>query len=161
MGKRTAQKVIITDITSDSQVNSNFPYRWSPACLTFNNYFYLFLYLYITSITINNNTPHLKLPKNQNRRAALGWPAMKLLGAGGGRGLQLEPFCQHRSSYYSLLFFNAKLSFTVITCHHKLRLLPSLDNTKLSIKAFPCRYRASRNIPLQPNRFSQTSLYIE
>ena len=45
VGKRTAQKDTIIDITSDSQVNSNFPYRWSPASLTFNNYFYLFLYL--------------------------------------------------------------------------------------------------------------------
>ena len=84
MGKRTAQKDSIIDITSDSLVNSNFPYRWSPASLTFNNYFYLFLCLYITRITINNNAPHLKLPKNQNRRAALGWPAMKLLRGGGG-----------------------------------------------------------------------------
>ena len=80
VGKGTAQKDTIIDITSDSQVNSNFPYRWSPAGLTFNNYFYLFLYLYITRITINNNAPHLKSPKNQNRRAALGRPAMKLLG---------------------------------------------------------------------------------
>ena len=48
VGKRTAQKDTSIDITSDSQVNSNFPYRWSPASLTFNNYFYLFLYLYIT-----------------------------------------------------------------------------------------------------------------
>ena len=48
VGKRTAQKDTIIDITSDSQVNSNFPYRWSPASLTFNNYFYLFLYLNIT-----------------------------------------------------------------------------------------------------------------
>ena len=48
VGKKTAQKDTIIDITSDSQVNSNFPYRWSPASLTFNNYFYLFLYLYIT-----------------------------------------------------------------------------------------------------------------
>ena len=86
MRKRTTQKDTIIDTTSDSQVNSNFPYRWSPASLTFNNYmyFYLFLYLYITRITINNNTPHLKSPKNQNRRAALGRPAMKLLGGGGG-----------------------------------------------------------------------------
>ena len=43
VGKRTAQKDTIIDITSDSQVNSNFPYRWSPASLTFNNFFYLFL----------------------------------------------------------------------------------------------------------------------
>ena len=48
VGKRTAQNDTIIDITSDSQVNSNFPNRWSPASLTFNNYFYLFLYLYIT-----------------------------------------------------------------------------------------------------------------
>ena len=84
VGKRTAQKDITIDTTSDSQVNSNFPNRWSPASLTFNNYFYLFLYLYITWITINNNAPHLKSPKNQNRRAALGRPALKITG-----GLQL------------------------------------------------------------------------
>ena len=48
VGKRTAQKDITIDTTSDSQVNSNFPNRWSPASLTFNNYFYLFCYLYIT-----------------------------------------------------------------------------------------------------------------
>ena len=80
VGKRTAQKDTIIDITSDSQVNSNLPHRWSPASLTFNNYFYLFLYLYITWITINNNAPHLKSPKNQNRRAALGRPAIKITG---------------------------------------------------------------------------------
>ena len=99
----TAQKDTIIDSTSDSQVNSNFPYRWSPASLTFNNYFYLFSYLSLTRITINNNAPHVKSPKNQNRRAALGRPAMKLLGGGdrraalgrpamkllGGGGLQL------------------------------------------------------------------------
>ena len=33
---------------------------------------------------MNNNTPHLKSPKNQNRRAALGRPAIKLQGRGGG-----------------------------------------------------------------------------
>ena len=48
VGKETAQKDTIIDITSDSKVNSNFPNRWSPASLTFNNYYYLFLYLYIT-----------------------------------------------------------------------------------------------------------------
>ena len=48
VGKKTAQKDTVIDITSDSQVNSNVPYRWSPASLTFNNYFYLFLYLYLT-----------------------------------------------------------------------------------------------------------------
>ena len=80
VGKRTAQKDITIDTTSDSQVNSNFPNRWSPASLTFNNYFYLFLYLYITRITTNNNVPHLKSQKNQSRRAALGRPAIKITG---------------------------------------------------------------------------------
>ena len=76
VGKRTAQKDAIKDITSDSQVNSYFPYRLSPASLTVNIYFYLFLYLYITRITINNGTPHRKSLKSQNRRAALGRPAI-------------------------------------------------------------------------------------
>ena len=80
VGKRTAQRHINKDTTSDCEVNSYFPYRWSPASLTFNTYFYLFLYLYITRITTNNDTPHLKSQKNQNRRAALGRPAIKLLG---------------------------------------------------------------------------------
>ena len=31
MGKKTAQKDAIKDTTSDSQVNSCFPYRWPPA----------------------------------------------------------------------------------------------------------------------------------
>ena len=48
VGKRTAQKDITIDTTSDSQVNSNFPNKWPPASLTFNNYSHLFLYLYIT-----------------------------------------------------------------------------------------------------------------
>ena len=47
VGKRTAQKDATKDITSDIQVNSYFPYRWSPASLTVNLYFHLFLYLYI------------------------------------------------------------------------------------------------------------------
>ena len=89
MGKGTAQKDTIIDITSDSQVNSNLPYRWSPARLTFNIYFTYFLYLYISRITINNNTPHLISPKNENRRAALGRPAMKLLRRVRGAGLEL------------------------------------------------------------------------
>ena len=90
VGNRTAQSDTITDTTCDSQVNSDFLYRWSPASLIFNNYFYLFLYLYITWITINNNAPHLKSPKNQNRRAALGRPAIKLTGGGGGASTSLR-----------------------------------------------------------------------
>ena len=80
VGKSTAQKDAIKDTTSDSQVNSCFPYRWPSASLTFNIYFNLFLYYYITRITINNGAPHLKPPNNQNRRAALERPAVNLLG---------------------------------------------------------------------------------
>ena len=39
VGKRTAQKDTIIYITSDSQVNSNFPNRWSPASLTFKVFY--------------------------------------------------------------------------------------------------------------------------
>ena len=79
VGKRTAQKDAIKDTTSDSQVNNCFPYRWPPASLTLNIYFYLFSY--ITRITINNGTPHLQPQKNQNRRAALGRTAINYWGA--------------------------------------------------------------------------------
>ena len=77
---------IIKDITSYSQVNSYFPYRCSSASLILSIYFYIFLYLYITRITMNNDKSHLKSPKNQNRRAALGRPAIKLLGGRGEGG---------------------------------------------------------------------------
>ena len=77
VGKRTAQKDITIDTTSDSQVNSNFPNKWSPASLPFNNYFYLFLYLYITWISTNNNAPHLKSPKNQKQKSRLGTASNK------------------------------------------------------------------------------------
>ena len=86
MGKRTAQKDAIKDTTSDSQVNSYFPFRWSPASLTFNIYFYLFLYLYITEITLNNGTSHLKSPKNQNR-SRTGTASNKTTGGGGSTSL--------------------------------------------------------------------------
>ena len=79
-GKKDSTKDITTDTTSDSQVNSNFPNRWSPASLTFNNYFYLFLYPHTTRTITNNNALHPKPPKNQNRRAALGRPAIKITG---------------------------------------------------------------------------------
>ena len=102
--KKNSTKRTIIDITSDSQVNSNFPYRWSPASLTFNNYFYLFLYLYITWITTNNNAPHLKSPKNQNRKAALGRPAIKITG-----GLELvcgrPTLALSSACWISFLFF--------------------------------------------------------
>ena len=86
VGKRTAQKDLIKDITGDSQVNSNFPCRWSPDSLTFNIYFYLFSYSYITRITVIHNTQHLNSPQNKIRRAALGRATIKLLAGGGGGG---------------------------------------------------------------------------
>ena len=78
----TAQKDTTTDTTSDRQVNSNVPYRWSPANLTFNKYFYQFLYLYKTRITINNNTSHLKSPKNQKKKSPPLWTASKEITGG-------------------------------------------------------------------------------
>ena len=51
VGKRTAQKDTIIEITSDSQVNSNFPYRWSPASLTFTDYFTFSIFIY----NVNNH----------------------------------------------------------------------------------------------------------
>ena len=89
MGKRTAQKDTIIDITSDSQVNSNFPYRWSPASLTFNNYFYLFLYyiiilLYTRHIANHQGTKTEEPPWDGQQKKLLGGG-----GGGGGGGLQL------------------------------------------------------------------------
>ena len=37
-----------------------FKFFWCSQRIALNIYFYLFLYLYITRITINNGTPHLK-----------------------------------------------------------------------------------------------------
>ena len=50
VGKRTAQKDAIKDITSDSQVNSYFPYRWSPVSLTLNIYLKNPYYLLISRL---------------------------------------------------------------------------------------------------------------
>ena len=113
VGKRTAQKDITIDTTSDSQVNSNFPNRWSPASLTFNNYFYLFLYLYITWITTNNNAPHLKSPKNQSRRAALGRPAINITG-----GLELVCGRPTRSTLHFLNIWTLFLTDYSSTSKH-------------------------------------------
>ena len=109
MRKRTAQK---DTIFTDSQVNSNFPYRWSPASLTFNIYFYLFLYIYMTRNTINNNTLHLKSPKNQHRGVVFGRPAMKLFGGGGGLpvfGDQHSPFGSVSVHQTKQLHYNTKI----------------------------------------------------
>ena len=75
---------LIQDITSNSQENSHFQYRWPSANLTLIIYFYLFSILYLTRKEINNYTPHIKLPKNQYKRSAIRLPAITLLGDSSG-----------------------------------------------------------------------------
>ena len=80
MGKGTAQKDTIKDITSDSQVNSSFPYRWSPASLTFNIFFFTFFYIYIYNITRTtpNNHTTSKLTKGSKQKSRLGTASNKI-----------------------------------------------------------------------------------
>ena len=85
MGKRTAQKDTIIDITSDSQVNSNFPYRWSPASLTFNNYFYLFLNLYNEN-DYKQQRAKFKITKEPKQKSRLGTASNEITRGGGGGG---------------------------------------------------------------------------
>ena len=86
VGKGTTQKDAIKDITSDSQVNSYFPYRWSPASLTFNIYVNLFLYLYITRIMIKKRHIISKITKQPNQKSCLGTASNKITWGGGGGG---------------------------------------------------------------------------
>ena len=67
----------------DSHQNHGIFFQPNLLCFVLCNGFRV-VRLYITRITINNGTPHLKSPKSQNRGAALGRPAKKLLGGGGG-----------------------------------------------------------------------------
>ena len=85
LGKSTAEnKDTIKGITRDSQVNSNSPYRWSPARLTLNICFIYFPFLYLIRRTIKSLAPHLKPPKQKSRL----WTASNiLLGREEGRGL--------------------------------------------------------------------------
>ena len=110
VGKTTAQKDTIIDTTSDSQVNSNFPYRWSSPSLTFNNYFYLFLYLYITRISISNITPHLKSQK----KSCLGTASNNItccvcggggvgVGGGGGHNKQVIKFNESVNAFVTFV----------------------------------------------------------
>ena len=84
--------------------NKRFPYRWSPASLTLNIYFYLFSIVYHTSGTKYNHTQHLKPDKNRNRRAALGPPSIKLL-------VGLNLFSVDQLSPFVLLWFLRHLVF--------------------------------------------------
>ena len=42
----------LTESVSEGFLTYTFPYRWSPADLTFNVYFYRVLYLYMTNLVI-------------------------------------------------------------------------------------------------------------
>ena len=135
MGKRTAQRDTIKDITSDSQVNSYFPYRWSSTSLTFNIYFYLFSYLYITRITISNDTTYLKSPKNRNRRAALGRPAINY------SGTWTSLLSTKSQSFSVIALHNVALSSILTTCisnfeyflQTSLLLIPTTANLSLDV----------------------------
>ena len=144
VGKRTAQKDAIKDITSDSQVNSNFPYRWSPDSLTINIYFYLFLYSYITRITIYNGTLHLKPLKTQNSRAALGRAAIKLLGGGGLQLVCGRPTFALSSGvsrtldmYLHNMVVNVKFCVIITALMHELLPLNLFRIYKLAISKIP------------------------
>ena len=86
--------------------------------LTLSNYFYLFLYLYSTRITINNNTSHPKSPKNQNRRAALGRPATKAPGGSQPACGRPTPAPSSALVPTSVLLFGRRLlmAFTIYGC---------------------------------------------
>ena len=68
------KKDIIVDIISDSQVNSNLPYRLSPAVLTLNILLNLLVYLYITRITIKKQHATSKITKEQTQKSFIGTP---------------------------------------------------------------------------------------
>ena len=63
----------------------------------FFTYSYLFLYLYITRITVNN-TPHLKSPKNQKKKSRLGTASNGITGG-------LNQFAVDQPSLLILLWF--------------------------------------------------------
>ena len=74
-------------------------------------------------MTINNNAPHLKSPKNQNRRAALGRPAIKITGG-------LELVCGRPTlALSSAMVLQVKHLQTTKT-KHKRRLFPSENAIK-------------------------------
>ena len=122
MGKRTAQTDAIKDITSDSQVNSYFPYRWSPACQKINIYFYLFLYLYKTRVTINSGTS--KITKKTKEKNRLGLTASnKITGRGGGGGLKSNEICyEERGGGALSLIKSASRCFPLLKCFRKYRM---------------------------------------
>ena len=74
VGKRTAQnKTPVKIAQAVARLTAIFPYMWSPASLILNIYFYLF-----STTRITKHIP-TRVPKNQNRRAALGRPTLALL----------------------------------------------------------------------------------
>ena len=86
VGKRTAQKNTIIDITGDSQVNNNFPYRWSPASLILNNYFGLFFIFIYNENNHKYQRATSKLTKEPQQTSRLVAASNKVTGGGGGGG---------------------------------------------------------------------------
>ena len=81
-GEKHSTKDAINVITSDSQVNSYFPYRRTPACLTINIYFYLFLYLYITKKNDKKRHTTSKITKEPKQKSHIGTSRTKSAGGG-------------------------------------------------------------------------------
>ena len=80
----TAQKDTIIDIPSDSQVNSSFQYRWSPASLTFNNYFLpISVFIYIENNRKKQRATS-KIPNEPKQQSRLGTASNEITGGGGG-----------------------------------------------------------------------------
>ena len=80
-------------------------------------FYFSFIYIYI-----NNKTPHLTSLKNQNRRASLGWPEIKLL-----RGaLTSLRSTNHRRLLNRFFFFFGFVLFCFYLCFSLLLLSMSL-----------------------------------
>ena len=65
ISSKTSRGNTIKDITSDSQMNSHFPYSWSHR----TSILAYFLYLYQTRKTKHNHKPHLKPPRTKTKAA--------------------------------------------------------------------------------------------
>ena len=113
MGKRTAQKDAIKDITSDNQVNINFPYWWSPTRQTF-----LPIFIFIFNKKNDKLTLHItsKITKEPKKKSRLGTASNKITGGGGA------------------------LTSLQSTNHRPWFCLGSLDKT-ISTKEFHCKTR--------------------
>ena len=97
MGKRTAQKDAIKDTSSDSQVNSCFPYRWPPASLNIKHLFLpIFVLIYNKHNDKYRNTTS-KTTKEPKQKSRLRTASNKILVGGGGGELNEFPVDQPSS----------------------------------------------------------------